>query len=350
MPMKVRAVPEGLFERLVTLAGLAPVPIVDTFHAVIAARAIMVATKLCVFDALAPQPLSAHEAAGQLGVDAGALGKLLNVLTATGYLRVRGGRYAPTRLARTWLLRDSPRSLHDNMLLRFLEWQAIEATEDFVRTGNALDVHDRIGGEEWGVYQRGMRSLARLSAGEVARRVRLPVGATAMLDIGGGHGTYSAAFCRRNPSLHATVIDLSPAVESAEPILAEEGMGGRVVLRSGNAFTEDLGENAWDLIFMSHFVHHFHEAANAQMLRRAGRALRADGVVAILDMLRPSSSDMGQTGALLDLYFAITSNAGTWSRAEITHWFEEAELRPGKVIRLRSAPDIVVLTATKPGR
>lgn len=348
--MKVRAVPEGLFERLATLAGLAPVPIVDTFHAVIAARAIMVATKLGVFDAVAPQPISAQEAAEQLGVDARALEKLLNVLTASGYLRVRGGRYGPTRLARTWLLRDSPRSLHDNMLLRFLEWEAIEGTEDFVRTGKALDAHDRIGEEQWGTYQRGMRSLARLSAGEVASRVRLPVGATAMLDIGGGHGTYSVAFCRRNPRLQATVMDLSPAVGSAAGILAEEGMGERVVLRTGNALTEDLGENAWDLIFMSHLVHHFDAAANAQILRRAGRALRADGVVAILDMLRPSSPNVGQTGALLDLYFAVTSNAGTWSRGEITHWFEEAELHPGKVIPLRSAPGLMVLTATKPGR
>ena len=82
-----------------------------------------------------------------------------------------------------------PHSLHDNLMLRFLEWQAIDVTEDFVRTGKALDVHDLIAGDQWDTYQRGMRSLARFSADEVARRVPLAAGATAMLDIGGGHGS-----------------------------------------------------------------------------------------------------------------------------------------------------------------
>ena len=44
--MKIAAVPETLLERLITLTGLAPTPIVETFHAAIVARAIMVATRL----------------------------------------------------------------------------------------------------------------------------------------------------------------------------------------------------------------------------------------------------------------------------------------------------------------
>ena len=210
------------------------------------------------------------EVAKEVGVDDAALEKLLNLLVATGYLRFRDGRYALTRLSRKWLPSDSPHSLHDSMLLRFLEWQAIEATEDFVRSGKALDVHDRIRGDQWGVYQRGMRSLARLSAGEVAARVKIPAGSRAMLDIGGGHGTYAVAFCRRHPELKATILDLPSAVEVAAPILAEEKMGERVVHRPGNALSDDLGSDAWDLIFISHLVHHFDQATNAELLRRAG--------------------------------------------------------------------------------
>jgi hypothetical protein len=163
-----------LFERLVTFAGLVPTPMVETFHAVIVARAIMVGTKLGVFDVLVDRPLAASAAAQRLGVNEAALEKLLNVLVATGYLSSEGAGYGLTPLARKWMLRDAPGSLRDSMLLRFLEWQAIEGTEDFVRTGTALDVHDRLQGDEWGTYQRGMRSLARLSAGEVARCIPFP--------------------------------------------------------------------------------------------------------------------------------------------------------------------------------
>ncbi len=347
--MKIAAVPENFVEWLLKTLGLVPTPIIDTFHSVIVARAILVATRLGVFDALGESARSVDEIAEALAVDAHALEKLLNVLVACGYLRIQGGRYALTRLTRKWLLRDVPGSLRDNLLLRFLEWEAIDTAEDFVRTGQPLDVHDRISGEEWDIYQRGMRCLARLSAGEVVRRVKIPATASAMLDVGGGHGTYSVAFCERLPQLSATILDLPEAVASAAPILAEANMGNRVKHWAGNALSEDLGSEKWDLIFISHLIHHFDAATNESLIRRAARALRMGGVLVILDVLRqetPSASS--QTGALLDLYFAITSKSGTFSLREITGWQERSGLQPGKAIHLRSAPGITVLTAGKP--
>jgi SAM-dependent methyltransferase len=319
-----------------------------TFHAVIVARGIMVATKLGVFEASSSRALTVSEMADQVGAEPAALRKLLDLLVATGYLRFRGGRYAPSRMARRWLLVDGPRSLHDNMLLRFLEWRAVESTESFVRTGKALDVHDLLEGSDWQVYQRGMRSLARLSAGEVARRVPLPRQATAMLDLGGGHGVYAAAFCRRYPRLRATVLDLPAAVDAAAPLLAEEGLGTRVVHRPADALTEDLGEQAWDLIFASHLVHHFDRATNEHLVRRAAAALRPGGMLVVLDVLRPDSPETSsQTGAILDLYFAITSNAGTWTRGEVEGWFASASLSPDESIALATAPGVTLVTAKR---
>ena len=346
--MKSGAIPEGLLERLITFAGLAPTPIVETFHAVIVARAIMVGTKLGVFDLLADRTLTAGAAAQGLGVNEAALEKLLNLLVATGYLSSDGTHYGLTRLARKWMPGDAPGSLRDSMLLRFLEWQAIEQTEDFVRTGKAVDVHRLIHGEQWGIYQRGMRSLARLSAGEVTRRIRIVAGARTMLDVGGAHGSYSAAFCRRHPRLMATILDLPEAAESAISILAEERLGDRVVFRGGNALTEDLGREQWDLIFIAHLVHHFDRPGNEALIRRAADALRPRGVVAILDVLRSTSAQrVGQAGALLDLYFAVTSNSGTWSYHELAEWIGNAGLTPGKGMHLRTAPGISIVTGTK---
>jgi len=249
------------------------------------------------------------------------------------------------------MLRDAPGSLRDSMLLRFLEWQAIERTEDFVRTGKALDVHHFIHGEEWGIYQRGMRALAKLSAGEVTGRIRLSPGARTMLDIGGAHGAYSVAFCRRHPLMKATILDLPQAVEASVPILAEEQLGERVVFWPGNALTEDLGREQWDLIFVAHLVHHFDRAANEALIRRAADALRPHGVVAILDVLRSTSNQTAsQSGALLDLFFAVTSNSGTWSYQEIADWIGNAGLTPGRAVHLRTAPGISIVRGTKGGR
>lgn len=48
------------------------------------------------------------------------------------------------------------------------------AYESFVRSGKPLAMHDAADDEQWSLYQRGMRSLASLSADEIARRTPLP--------------------------------------------------------------------------------------------------------------------------------------------------------------------------------
>jgi SAM-dependent methyltransferase len=346
--MRFGAIPETIAERAALALGLAPTPFVETFHAALIARAIMVGVKLGVFEACAHQSRSSAELAGQLDVDARALAKLLNLLSTTGYLSLRDGRFTATRLARKWMVSGSSQSLRDNMLLRFLEWQAIEQMEDYVRLGKSLDVHTIIRGDQWTTYQLGMQSLSRITAAEVARRVHIHGGASEMLDIGGGHGAYSVAFCRRHPRLKATIVDLPAAVEAAAPILAREKMGDRITHRVGDAASDDFGTKSSDLVFISHLIHHFDQEANASLVRRAAAALRPGGTLAILDVMRPSSNGRSNgSGAILDLYFGLTSSAGTYAAEEIDAWVRDAGLRPRKVINLRMAPGVAIAVASR---
>ena len=45
----------------------------------------------------------------------------------------------------------------------------------------------------------------------------------------------------------------------------------------------------------------------------------------------------------------MTSHSGTWSHDEIDGWMRRAGLTPGKVVQLRTAPGISVVTGIKPG-
>jgi len=169
-----------------------------------------------------------------------------------------------------------------------------------------------------------------------------------MLDVGGSHGLFSVALCRRYPDLTATVLDLPEAIEHAAPLLAAEQMGERVVHRAGNVLTDDLGKEAWDLILVSQFVHHFDEKTNRELVCRLAGALCPGGVLAIMEVPRPASPGAeGQTGALLDLFFAVTSESGTWSLEELTDWQREAGLEPHKPIRLKSGPATHIQAAAK---
>lgn len=347
--MKISVVAENPIEWLLATLRILPVPLVETHISVMRARAIMVGTKLGVFDVLAKAPMPAAEVASQCGTSPHATEKLLNALVGSGYLEFSQGAYRLSATARKWLTSDSPSSVRDKVLLEFLECSWVEHFEDFVRDGKPLDIHEGITDDQWGAYQRGMRALGGLDAPEIARRTPVPKGATTMLDIGGSHGFYSVSICRRYPQLNAVILDLPMAVKHAAPILAKEGMGARVVHRSGDALKDDLGTEAWDFVFVSRLVHHFDEAANRDFVARIARALKPGGLLAILDMIRPNKPGAGgQLGSLLDLYFALTSEAGTWSVAEISSWQRDAGLQVRKPVFLRTMPGAAEVLATKP--
>lgn len=337
--MKLGGIPQSPIERIGKALGLLPQPLLDTHIAMLLARAIMEGTRLGVFEALKDAPLPAEEVAARCGCDPKAMRKLLDALAGCEYLRWDSGRYSLAPVARKWLLADSPRTLRDKMLWQFPEWDYIARLGDFVRSGEPLDLHPTLTLEDWGLYQRGMRATAASWVAEVGRRTPVPKGARDMLDVGGSHGLVSVALCRRHPGLRSVILDLPAAIEHAAPILAREGMGDRIVYRPGDALTDDLGTEAWDLVVVANLVHHFDDATNRALAKRIAKALRPGGVFVIQELYRQSSpQEAGQIGALLGLYFALTSESGTWSFEEMAVWQREAGLTPRKPVKFVTAP------------
>ena len=126
-------------------------------------------------------------------------------------------------------------------------------------------------------------------------------------------------------------------------------MGERIVHCGGNALTDDLGNEEYDLIFIGSLLHHFDEQANRDLVKRSARALRPGGYLVIEEFQRfQSSKEIGELGALSNLYFAATSEAGTWSMQEIAEWQRAADLLPRKPIRLLTAPGAELQAALKP--
>ena len=329
--MKLGVVPDNLIERLALLSGMLPPGIFECWFGIMLARTVMAATKLDVFESLAAGPLSADEVAQRCGTHPRATAKLLNALVGIGCVKVRGGRYCLRRSARSWVLKDGKNSFRDMNLLHYLEWHWWEHCEEYVRTGKPLRVHQTMSEEDWGVYQRGMRSGIEMPAQWVARHVPLPRTARHMLDIGGGHGYFSVAICRRYPQLRSTILDLPEAIQHAAPLLAKEGMGDRIVHRPGNALTDDLGTDVYDLVFLAAVVHHFDDATNRQLMQRIVRSLKPGGIVAIWEPLRQDpAGKVHQIGGLMDLFFGLFSEAATWSAAEIASWFHAAGLKAKK--------------------
>lgn len=90
------------------------------------------------------------------------------------------------------------------------------------------------------VYITGQFEIARLSAQEVAKAIRLADEPTALLDVAGAHGWFSAELCKRHETLKATVIDLPGSARVGREIIARAGMSDRVEHREGDMFEDEL--------------------------------------------------------------------------------------------------------------
>ena len=349
--MRLKVMAENLIERLVLKLNQVPEPLLETQMAFNMARSIMVGVKLGVFEAAADGARSADTIANRCGTNPKATVKLLDTLTSCGYFRFRRGAYALTGKSSKWLLRRSPFNLCDKLLFQFHEWDMVGGYERYLVTGASQNPHASIADVSyWQHYQRGMRNLAGLWASDVTARFPMPAGARTLLDIGGSHGYYSVSLCRRYPALQSIVLDLPDAVREAAAILASENMGSRVIHQAGDVLTDELGEGSFDAVFISQLVHHFTEDQNRGLMQKIARALRPHGVCVILDTVGAEQPGAGgQTGALLDLYFAMLSEAGTWPTSSIQAWFEAADLVCLAPVRFRNMPGGAMVAARKPG-
>jgi hypothetical protein len=124
---------------------------------------------------------------------------VLDALLAHGYLRYRNGQYELNRLSRKWLLADSPHTVVHKLDFQEIEWRWTEGFDQWLYDGKAQHMHQSLSPEEWRRYQWGMRDLSTAPAQELAWRAPVPKTARTLLDIGGSHGFYSVALCRRYP-------------------------------------------------------------------------------------------------------------------------------------------------------
>jgi SAM-dependent methyltransferase len=348
--MRIGVQPESFVEWIALRLGVVPVPLLETHIGATLARSIMAGVELGIFDCLESAPLTVAEISTRCGTEPRATALLLDALVACGYLAHQAEHYELKAQSRKWLLAGSPNSVRDKILLQVTEWRWLAQLEEFVRTGRPLDFHATMSDADRDLYHRSMRALAGIAGREVAWRTPVPRGARLMLDLGGSHGHFAAVICRRHPGLRAHVLDLPPAIEKAAPLLAAEGLGDRVVHIAGDATRAVLGDERYDLIFMSNLAHHLDGEENRALTQRVTRALRARGIFVIQEPVRPLRPEQaGQTGTLLGLYFALQSRANvrTWTIAEIAGWQANAGLHVRAPVRLLTAPGWVHQAAVR---
>ena len=343
--MRVATKAENVPERLALAAGLIPTPLLETLEAMAMARAVMAATSLGIFDALADKPDTADGLARRLKLDPDGTDILMVALHAMRYLDERDGAYRNAPAVEKWVLADSPDSLR-----AYIEgfnqdmWNEFSQTEHAVRTGDTTGLHSRPADDPyWERYMRGLFDLTRLGGREVAKLIpaRSP---KRMLDLAGGHGGYAIAMCHQHRDLQVTIVELEGAARIGRKIVAENEMDDRVDFLVGDLFEADLGDG-YDVATAFQIVHHFGEDQNVELLTRARESLREGGTVAVLEQERPPPGERGSTiGALTGLLFYVTSHARTYTADEISTFVEAAGFSRVSQRRSQRLPGHVLVT------
>jgi SAM-dependent methyltransferase len=303
------------------------------------ARAVIAGQRLGIFSRLAREPADAGALAGELSLQADGTRLLCEVLVSEGHLVRVDGRYGLSKRSRKWL---DPAS--EDAMGHFIEdnanyWEWWQRLEDVVRTGAYVQIHEADPADPiWRTYIRGQFEIARNSAPEVAKKLKLPGSPRRLLDVAGAHGWFSVALCREHDGLEATVVDLPPSAAIGREIVAEAGMSDRVRHVEGDAFEVDL-EGPYDAALCFNLIHHLSPEDNVRLFRRIHDALAPGGVFAVLDLFSSEEGEIPDAaGAALGLFFYLTSGAATYSPSQLATWLDDAGFSAPKKVGIRRNP------------
>jgi 2-polyprenyl-3-methyl-5-hydroxy-6-metoxy-1,4-benzoquinol methylase len=348
--MKLSASAQNPLEWVALKAGLAPEPIAVSHFGFLASKFLMEAVSKGVFEAINYKKVSLVELANVCQLNETALESLLRVLAAMGLVDYSNGLFSLHRKAKKWILKDSPQSLYWLMMFDnevCFKW--MDHVGEFLQTGKGLQYHETLNEQQWFYYQKAMEAIAKGVSKEVPGKIPALKQPLKMLDIGGSHGLYSDAMCKKYPTLYSTVLDLPDAVEKAKEMATTNNLNNRISFEAGNILTTELESESYDFILMASVAHHLTNEENIEVAKKVKAALKPGGQYTIMEVLKKDqikrNGDM--LSAIGDMFFSLSSTSGLWTLEQIKHWFDIAGLTHSKKASFLYLPGYVAVSARK---
>jgi 2-hydroxy-4-(methylsulfanyl)butanoate S-methyltransferase len=168
-----------------------------------------------------------------------------------------------------------------------------------------------------------------------------------LLDVAGGTGAYSVAFCQRNPGLNATILDFPTVIDVAARYVDEAGMRERITLVNGDAREVEWPDRQ-DAVLMSYLLSAVDGAEIAPLLAHAHAALKPGGLLILHDFMLDETRSGPSSAALFFLsYLAHQPDATSFTAGELASLVKDAGFV--EIDHAVMIPEITMLvTARKP--
>lgn len=339
----------SLRERLAASFNLLPAAVPDTLVSVLFGRLLVAALKLGVFEALSGDPRSIEELSGNLKIPERSAALIAESLEAGGYLRRKGKRYGLSVQSKKWLLKDSAFSIGNFIEYIGLLHERWSTLEETLRAGKPPRSYvESFGANEWRVYTLGMKDLARLTLPRIRHRFVLPASSRTLLDVGGSHGLYSIALCRRYPKLSATIADFPQVLAHTRNIVDESGLGKRITLLPCDVTRSLPRTGSFDAAIAFNIAHGFDAETNRSLFASIAAALRPAGVLYVLDQVRDDRRrGMSRMLPLMVGVNLMNETGGTtYTREELESFIRGAHFGPVRPAA-RPLPGVSLMSAVK---
>ncbi|GIG58963.1 hydroxyindole O-methyltransferase [Longispora fulva] len=319
-------------------------PILDLVNGFRAARFLMAATELGLFEALADSPATIDELAARTHLTRRAARICADAMVAVALLDRDGDIYANSAAAAAYLAGTSPADLRP--FLRFsgqISYPAWINLVDALRHGPTSQITDLDPGRQK-VFSEGVEALNAGTAAALADTVDFGAHHR-LLDIGGGTGSWSIAVARTSPHLTATVFELPQVVDLARQRIAEQGLTERIDVVAGDVRTADL-PTGHDCCLLANVIHCFSPEDNRRLLAAARRAVLPGARLLLADYWTDPTHTEPVVAALMAGEYAVNiADGDVYSLAEGREWLTDTGWRFVAHEQLAGAKSVIIAEA-----
>ncbi|MFQ5579727.1 MAG: methyltransferase [Nitrospiria bacterium] len=289
------------------------------------AKIFLTSVRLDLYTAIAGGAGTAEEIAAEIKADPSFLRRMLDALVEIGLLKREGPNYLNTPPVAEFLVRTSAFYTGELMLLQDEEWDHWGKLEKIIRSGQpAVKGNIFMNRPESGAnVLKVLHRMAKRVAPTLAERIDLS-SYQSFIDVGGGAGTFSVAFCKHYPHLKAVLFDLPQTLEVTRKTIESENLADQIQLAGGN-FNRDPLPGKYDVVFLSDILHYQTFDENAALFRKLFQAVNPGGMIIVKDMFINDDINNPGWNAIFSMHMLVYSEKGQcYKGEEIRFWLEKA--------------------------